>query len=179
MPTRLTKTRKQYVPIPFEPALHISRLPLSQICSLLTSPLTPQSRPRIRRPRPCRQAPQASRWSWYGWWSTSPPNESRQIPPGLLREGRHAVFPQAAEPVLETGDQSGEGASSFSAPTVGGNRGGEWDDIVGRDLFDGACGCLLTVSGGVSSGRSFRSRNATNTWPRRRPTLSPFLISYR
>ena len=65
----------------------------------LTRPFQPW--PRFGRPRPRRQASQASRWPRYGRWPAPPPHQLGQIPPGLLRQGRHALLPQAAEPVLE------------------------------------------------------------------------------
>ena len=79
--------------------------------------LSPQSRSCLRRSWPYRQAQETSRWTWYGWWAASPPNQSRQIPPRILWEGRHAILPQATESILEAGHQSRQGWSS-SAPRL-------------------------------------------------------------
>ncbi|KAB8345862.1 hypothetical protein FH972_022917 [Carpinus fangiana] len=58
-------------------------------------------RSRLSRSRPHRQAPQAPRWSRYGRWHAPPPDQLGPIPSRLLRQGRHALLPQAAEPLLE------------------------------------------------------------------------------
>lgn len=80
--------------------------------------LLPQSRSCLRWSWTCRQTQEASRWTWYGWWAASSPNQSRQIPSGILWEGRHAILPQATESILEAGHQSRQGWS-WSSLTLG------------------------------------------------------------
>ena len=64
-------------------------------------------RTRVCRSWPCWKAQKASWWTRYGWWTTSSPNESRQVSSRLLWKSGHAVFPQATKSILEASDQSG------------------------------------------------------------------------
>ncbi|KAK6160256.1 hypothetical protein DH2020_003637 [Rehmannia glutinosa] len=58
-----------------------------------------EARPRQRRARPYRKAPQASRRPRKRRRNAPPPHTLRQISPGIFRESRHALFPQAPQQV--------------------------------------------------------------------------------
>lgn len=131
MPTRLTKTRKQYAFHSLLPALYPLPLTLSQPPRRSQANHPAQSRPRIRRPRPRRQAPQASRRARHGGRAAPSPDQSGQVPPGLFRQSGHAVFPQAAESVLETGHQFRQGGFSFLLLFLFERRCGKWDIGLG------------------------------------------------
>merc|ERR1712182_46759 len=61
----------------------------------------------VQRPRAHREAPQARRRPWKRRWPAPPPHQLRQVPSGVLREGRDALLPSPeprCEPVLPDGE---------------------------------------------------------------------------
>merc|ERR1719321_2223961 len=58
---------------------------------------------RLQRPWAHREAPQARRRPWKRWRPAPSPHQLRQVPSGVLREGRYALLPSPeprCEPVL-------------------------------------------------------------------------------